>query len=266
MFAKPTIKFVSLLSLIVFISSCSSTGSSRKKYNGERTENTGQVSASSAEMINVELGVGYLKRGHEGDEEVALQKFKKAISINPKFALAHSMLANVYDRKGLFESAKKHYELSQRYNNGNPDITNNYANFLCQRGFYDRAIKMYLEVVSNPKYNTPASAYENAGICAQKAKKADLAEQYFRKAIENNSKQANSLYYLMLNYIEQQKYMKARAFLQRLEQVVRPSSEMLAAGYTIEKKLNHNELANKYLTRLKKEFPGSESLKTIMSM
>lgn len=257
------VKMIGLIFLMMLISSCASNGPSKKKHNNDRTANTAQVSASSSEMINVELGVGYLKRGHEGDDDVAVEKFKKALSINPKFALAHSMLANVYDRKGLFDSAKKHYELSQKYNNDNPDITNNYANFLCQRGYYERAIDMYLEVVNNPKYRTPASAYENAGICARKDKKPDKAEAYFRKALENNSKQANSLYYLMLNYMEQQKYMKARAFLQRLEQVVRPSSEMLAAGYTIESKLNHTELANTYLTRLKKEFPDSESLKTI---
>lgn len=263
MLVKHTLKIIYLLSLIIFISSCSSNGSTRKKHNSDRTANTAQVSTSSAEMINVELGVGYLKRGREGDDDVALTKFKKAISINPKFALAHSMLANVYDRKGLFDSAEKHYELSQKYNNNNPDITNNYANFLCQRGFYDRAIKKYLEVVVNPKYKTPASAYENAGICSQKAGKTEQAEKYFRLALEDNSKQVNSLYYLMQSYIKQKNYMKARAFLQRLEQVVSPSSEMLAAGYSIENNLNHKELANKYLKRLKKEFPHSESLKTI---
>jgi len=185
------------------------------------------------------------------------------LELNPKFALAHSMLANVYDRKGLFTSAEEHYKLSLKYNNGNPDIVNNYANFLCQRGHYDEAIEKYQQVIANPKYKTPASAHENVGICANRAKKLELSEEYFRKALEINSKQPNSLYFLMLSYIEQKKYMKARAFLQRLEQVVGPSAEVLAAGYKIEKNLKNTKLAKNYLTTLKKEFPSSESLKNI---
>ena len=253
---------ISLIFLLL-ISSCASNGTKKSSQGNFRTENTAQAAAGSAEKINLELGVGYLKRGKEGDVEIALEKFKKALLINPKYALAHSMLANVYDQLGLFDSAQKHYKLSIKHNNGSPDIINNYANFLCQRGSYDLAIEKYQEVVDNPQYKTPASAYENAGVCAHKAKNNAQAEAFFRKALSINSKQANALYYLMLMYLEQNNHMKARAFLQRLENVVKPSSEMLAAGYQIEKALHNKDLATNYLTALKREFPGSESLKNI---
>ncbi|MCF6318149.1 MAG: type IV pilus biogenesis/stability protein PilW [Proteobacteria bacterium] len=250
-----------LLTFLLWLSSCAKTGST--KSNLDRTENTQQVKKGSPEMVNVELGVGYLKRGKEGDLEVALEKFKKAISYNSKFALAHSMLANVYDKKGLFESASKHYKLSMKHNNNNPDIINNYANFLCQRGSYDLAIEKYLNVVDNPQYKTPASAYENAGVCSVRDNKIDKAEGFFRSALELNKKQPNALYQLMQINLNKKQYFKALAFLQRLEQVVQPSSEMLAAGYQIEKGLNRDDLAKKYLTKLKKNFPSSTSLKTI---
>jgi len=256
-------KLIIIIIISITVVSCASKGTTNKNNNSTRTENTDQVRSDSAEMVNVDLGVGYLKRGKDGDLEIALEKFKKAIAFNPKFGLAHSMIANVYDRKGLFDSAKKHYDLSIKYSNGSPDVINNYANFLCQRGSYERAIRYYMDVVNNPQYNTPASAYENAGVCATKAKNMTQAEGFFRKALDANDKQPNALYNLMLIHLDKQQYLKALAFLQRLEQVVQPSSEMLAAGYKIEKGLKHDTLANKYLTKLKKNFPGSKPLRTI---
>ncbi len=244
------------------LSSCAKNATTRSD-NNNRSENSQQVLKGSPEMANIDLGVGYLKRGKKGDLDIALEKFKKAVGYNPKFALAHSMLANVYDRKGLFDSAKKHYELSMKYNNNNPDIINNYANFLCQRGSYDLAVERYMQVVQNPQYKSPAYAYENAGVCSVSDNKIDKAEEFFRSALKLNQKQPNSLYQMMQINLNKKQYFKALAFLQRLEQVVKPSSEMLAAGYKIEKGLDHNDLAKIYLTKLKKNFPGSESLKTI---
>ena len=254
-------KSIILSILILLVSSCASNGGSKKTNN--RTESIKEATNNSAEKINVDLGVGYLKRGRDGDIDIAIKKFKKAIKINPTYALAHSMLATVYDRKGLFDSAEIHYKKSIKYNNGNPNIVNNYANFLCQRGSYDKAIEKYKQVIENPKYSTPASAYENAGVCAMKANEYEDAEKYFRESLTINTGSANSLYYLLTIYLKKGEYMKARAFLQRLEQVVQPSAEILAAGYQIEKGLNHTKLANNYLTKLKNRFPQSESLKQI---
>ena len=254
-------KSIILSILILLVSSCASNGGSKKTNN--RTESIKEAANNSAEKINVDLGVGYLKRGRDGDIDVAIKKFKKAIKINPTYALAHSMLATVYDRKGLFDSAEIHYKKSIKYNNGNPNIVNNYANFLCQRGLYNEAIEKYKEVIENPKYSTPASAYENAGVCAMKANNNEEAEKYFRESLKISNKSANSLYYLLTIYLKKGEYMKARAFLQRLEQVVQPSEEILAAGYQVEKGLNHTKLAKNYLTKLKNRFPRSESLKQI---
>lgn len=255
-------KLIMVFVTVISVASCASNGRTQKNKD-TRTENLQQVRKDSGEMVNVELGVGYLKRGKEGDLDIALEKFKKAIAFNPKFGLAHSMIANVYDRKGLFESAKNHYDLSIKYSNGSPDVINNYANFLCQRGSYERAIEYYMEVVKSPQYKTPASAYENAGVCATKANNISQAEGFFRKALSANDKQPNALYNLMLIHLNKEQYLKALAFLQRLEQVVQPSSEMLVAGYKIEKGLKHETRANEYLKTLKKNFPGSQSLRTI---
>lgn len=248
--------------LVLLLQACSSPANRKSDISG-RTEYVQQVQPDSPEMQNVNLGVGYLRRGKDGDLDIASEKFKKAIKYNPQFALAHSMLANVYDKKSLFDSARIHYKKSIKYNNGNPNILNNYANFLCQRGQHDLAIEKYQKVVKNPQYKTPESAYENAGVCAKKAGNTEQADDFFRQALTINNKLPNSLYYLMVINLENKKYMKARAFLQRLENVIEYSPEILLAGYKIERGLNHTDLAESYLSNLKKKYPYSDLLKEI---
>lgn len=250
-----------LVSFIVFLSSCA-TGN-KKSVDSNRSASIETVKEGSPEKVNLDLGVGYLKRGRDGDLDIAIEKFMKAIAYNPEYALAHSMIANVYDRKGLFNNAEKHYKLSIKHNNNNPDIINNYANFLCQREHYDKAINYYLKIVDNPQYELAAYAYENAGICSYKAKNIKQAEQYFRKSLSINTEQSNSLYYLMQITKENKQFMKARAFLQRLEGLYNPSADLLLAGYEIEQALGNETQAKKYLTNLKKNFPNSELLKNI---
>jgi len=249
------------LTVLAILTSCGANN--KKSIDSNRTESVAPVKQGSPEQVNLDLGVGYLKRGRDGDLEIAIEKFKKAIAYNPKYALAHSMIANVFDQKGLFNDAERHYKLSIKYNNNNPDIFNNYANFLCQRGHYEKAINYYMKIVNNPQYQLAAYAYENAGICSYKAKNSKQAEKYFRKSVSIESKQSNSLYYLMLITKENKEYMKARAFLQRLEGLYRPSPELLLAGYQIEKGLGNKREARQYLTNLQKNFPESELNKKI---
>ena len=257
-------KKLNVLILVFFgiiLGSCSTNN--KKTYDSNRTENIEPVKQGSPEQVNLDLGVGYLKRGRKGDLDIAIGKFKKAIAYSPHYALAHSMIANVYDKKGLFDDAEKHYKLSIKYNNNNPDILNNYANFLCQRGFYDKAINHYMKIVDNPQYELAGYAYENAGICSYKAKYIVQAEEYFRKSLSIDPKLTNSLYYLMIISKDNKQYMKARAFLQRIEGLFNPSPELLLAGYEIEKALGHNSQARQYLTNLQKNYPDSEILKNI---
>ncbi|MFK8011634.1 MAG: type IV pilus biogenesis/stability protein PilW [Marinicellaceae bacterium] len=234
-----------------------------KKSTSNRTQNIETVKAGSPEKVNLDLGVGYLKRGRDGDMDIAIEKLKKSLSYNPQYALAHSVIANVYDQKGLFDDAVKHYKLSIKYNNNNPDIINNYANYLCQRGSYDDAINYYLQIVNNPQYQLAAYAYENAGICSYKAMKISQAEKYFRESVQINANQTNALYYLMRISKDSKNFMNARAFLQRLEGQFNPSPELLFAGYEIENALGNTTQANTYLTDLRKKFPSSEFLNNI---
>ena len=52
----------------------------------------------------------------------------------------------------------------------NPDISNNYAIYLCQNGRTDEGVRRFLDAARNPLYRTPEAAYTNAGVCLRNAK------------------------------------------------------------------------------------------------
>ncbi len=61
--------------------------------------------------------------------EEAIFRWKKVVLSNPKSAAAHNNLAVAYEKKGLWEEAKKEYETALELSPGNSHIKANYQNF-----------------------------------------------------------------------------------------------------------------------------------------
>lgn len=59
----------------------------------------------------------------------AIFRWKKAILSNPDSAAAHNNLAVAYEQKGLWEEARKEYEIALKLSPGNDHINANYQNF-----------------------------------------------------------------------------------------------------------------------------------------
>lgn len=61
--------------------------------------------------------------------EEAIFRWKKVILSNPESAAAYNNLAVAYEKKGLWEEAKKEYETALKLSPGNSYIKANYQNF-----------------------------------------------------------------------------------------------------------------------------------------
>lgn len=59
----------------------------------------------------------------------AIFRWKKAIQFTPNSAAAHNNLAVAYEKKGLWEKAKKEYEIALKLNPNHKFIISNYENF-----------------------------------------------------------------------------------------------------------------------------------------
>ncbi len=211
------------------------------------------LSATTAAEANANLGLGYMRQGNYSE---ALVKLERALQQNPKLARAHHYIAELYNRLNEKQLADKHYARALQLDPRDAAAQNNYGAFLCAQGRYDEAEPRFLAAVRNPLYTGRAETYENAGLCASQAGDDAKAEKYLHAALELNPRLPKSLYRLAeINY-QQQRYLPARAYLQRYEAVAAPVAESLWLGFRIEKQNGNEEAAAEYARQLEHSWPA----------
>jgi len=217
-------------------------------------ENSGQVDYAEAARLNTQLGIDYAR---QGQDDLALEKLKRALDQDPRLADAHSTIAFVYARRGDDELADRHY---RRALDLTPDalVKNNYGVFLCAHQRADEAARYFREAAQDKAYRTPEVALTNAGVCARKKPDLDGAERDFRAALQINPGFADALAQMAWLTYQRKDYLRSRAFLQRYQQVGAPTPETLLIGALTEHALGDTVAARAYEQRLRKEFPESE--------
>lgn len=206
-----------------------------------------------AARLNTQLGIDYMRKGQP---DYALEKLQRAIAQDPDYAVAHSSIAFVYQTKGEFKLAERHYRTALSLDAENPAARNNFGVFLCGRGEYAEAEEYFLQAAQDKRYATPEAAYTNAGICA-KQYNAEKAQDYFRRALEANPEFADALAQMALVSFKQKDHLRTRAFLQRYEAVGKPTPEVLWLAVQNETALGDDLAVRKYQIRLRREFPDS---------
>ncbi len=219
------------------------------------TQNTKDYPAGqSPAEINVELGLHYMR---EGQKSVAMEKFQKALEQDPDLAAAHSGIAVLYESLGETAKADQHFRRAVSLNPKDSRAHNNYGAFLCSNDRWPEAEKQFLLAADNPLYDAPHMAFTNAGICAYGVKDVAKAERYWRRALELNPRYPAALLQMARLGVEQKEYLSARAYLQRLHEVVRPSAESLWLGIQTERALGDRNAEASYTLLLKNSFPQS---------
>jgi type IV pilus assembly protein PilF len=220
-----------------------------------------KVSMQQASQDNVALAIKYLQ---QGNRDVAMQKVQKAIQLDSNNADAYMAEALVYSADSDTDRADDAYHVAIRKAPDDPEIQNDYAVFLCQHGKAKESEKYFLEAAQNPHYSTPDAAYANAGVCATYVPDMAAAEQYFRRAININPNFPEPLYQLALLNYKQKKYLPARAFIERFNNVTpqqRPEALFLAVQ--IERALGDQQGAADYAKQLIKQFPNSPQVQQL---
>lgn len=242
---KAVMKVLAVLLAVGVTAACVSTSSSP----GDK------VSMQQASQYNVELGVAYMQQGRR---DLAMQKLQLALKQNPDNASAYMSLGLLYNAMGDLPRADANFQTALRKGPDDPQIENNYAVFLCQRGKPKQSEKYFLEAAQNPLYPTPEAAYTNAGVCANKIPDPVVAAQYFQKALNVNPNFPEALYQMARLSYEQKNYLGARAFIERFSSASpQPRPEVLLLGVRTERALGNNQDAANYAKQLVKLFPNS---------
>ena len=207
-----------------------------------------------ASELNVQLGVGYIKRGQL---EVAQEKLYKAIDQDPENVEAHTTMAVLMMKIGEMSEAENYYLEAIDIKEKDPVLRNSYGTYLCKVGRIDEALEEFQLAYTNPFYDTPYLAYSNAGTCLLQAGDFKNAEAYLRKALRKQPKLSGALLSMAELGVKTKKYLMARAYSQRYHALAEPSAESLWIQVQAERALGATEHYRKYAKLILSDFPDS---------
>lgn len=234
-------KLVVLL-LPLLLSACVSTSS------GQGSEKN----LNEAARTNTSLAVEYARKGNY---ELAMEKAKRALAQDDSYAPAHSTLALLYAQRGDDVEAIKHYRRAISLDSSDLFTRNNFAIFECERGRTNEALSLFESVARSKSYNAPDEALINAGVCANRANRPEKAEFYFREALALRPQNPEALLQLALIASKKKDWLKVRAFIQRRDQVAKPSAESLRLAIQAEQNLGEASTVQRLVQQLEREFP-----------
>jgi len=243
------LRFVVIFFLLAYLAGCAGMRAA------EVAEDTAKANLKDASQINVELGAGYIKRKQY---DVARGKLEKAIKQNPDNASAYKTLAYLYSILGLRDKAAKKYEQALDLKPHDADILNDYGVFLCSINKIDRALPMFKQAYSDPFYKSAYLAESNAGSCYIKQKKYKEAEVLLRRSLRVQPKLPSSLLSMADIGVKTERYLMARAYIERYLALRKPTPASLWIQLQAEKALGSKEYYMKYARQLIRDFPDSD--------
>ena len=236
-----------LLILLFFLVAACSSDPVRERKQGNPKE---------AAKMNVQMASGYIQRGQL---EVAKDKLTKAIEQDPTYIPGLTTMAVLMEMVNELDKAEDYYQDALDVDGRNPDLHNNYGQFLCKRNKFETALKHFDIAVNDPFYLTPEITYANIGFCLMQGDKPDFkkAEVNLRKAIKINPKMASALLSMGELGIKTKQYLMARAYMQRYHEVDRKTANSLWLQIQAEKALGDKKYYLALSRELLDHFPDS---------
>ncbi len=215
-----------------------------------------------AANYNADLGVRYLQKGRL---KLANEKLLKSLEQDPRSAKSNHYFALLQQRLKQNKKAGLYFAKAAQYAPKDPEIQNNYGQFLCENNQPQKGLKHFAVAINDPLYSTPEYAYTNAGICLRKINNTAKAEEYFRSALKKRPSYPPALLQMAVLYKDKRNYPKAQAFMMRYEGVGRSSPEALQACIDINSKVGLADKAGSCRTALLRLFPSSKQAEQISS-
>lgn len=219
-----------------------------------RQGSSGADDKEKVAALNTQLAIEYMK---DGDNELALKKLEKALSLAPDSPDAHNAMGLLRNRLGQHDEAETHFRAAVRSDPGNSLALNNYGQFLCQQHRLEEGQARFIEAVKNPLYRTPEIALTNAGLCALQAADTAKAEEHFRAALEKNPRLPIALLQMGQISYDRGDFVAAQRYVTRYQGIAPQSARSLALGIRIEHALGNLDQAASYELALRNRFPDS---------
>jgi type IV pilus assembly protein PilF len=208
-----------------------------------------------------QLGARYYRNGKY---ELARDRLKRALDLNPRMAVAHSTLALTYEALENARLARDHYAKAVRYAPDDPGVRNTYAVFLCRQERYEEAREQFEIAAGIPENDDAEITLTNAGVCMAQKPDYELAERFLREALEHKSSYGEALIQMAALKYKTEDFLTSRAFLQRYLATHRAMPEVLYLAVQVEKALGDEEASTEYANQLLREFPDSAQARRVL--
>jgi len=239
---------ISFVFITAFLSSCATT-------NGGQSTKQRKPNFKNAAELNVQLAVGYIQRK---EYKAAKDKLLKAIEQNSDYMPGYKTLAYLYAFLGLTKEASDTYDEAFDIAPDDSDLLNSHGAFLCSINKLDEAQKKLSAAYNDPFYESAYLAESNAGSCYIKSGDYVKAERLLRKSLRVKSNLPGSLISMAEVGAKTERYLMARAYIQRYHGVQPASAESLWIQAQAERALGADEHYMKIARRLIKNFPDSD--------
>lgn len=222
---------------------------------GDEAIDENKKTPSEQAQIRAQLAANYLQR----DElKVALDEVTKALELDPSNASANYIMALIQIR---FKDKKKVDHYFRKAIDGPdplPSAQQDYANYLCREGDYQRAQKEFDALHRNPIYSNQELVYLNEAECNMRNQRNKEAEQALRNALKINPRLVPALYHMTVLSFQSGNMLQTRAWYQRYLELGQDNARILYIAYQAEKSLGDKDTAASMAIRLKGKFPQSE--------
>jgi len=232
------------------VSTTTTTGGARPNANKD-----------DAADLNYQLGARYYRNG---SYELARERLLYAIELDPKNAVAHYTLALTYEQLDNLRLATASYEQAARIAPRDYNVQNAYAVFMCNQRQFDEARKGFDRAIKVPENDNSEITMTNAGVCMMQVPDHELAEAYFRQALDRKSNYGEALLQMSVLKLATEDYLTARAFLQRFLSTNIPTPGVLYLGVRIEEMLGDERARTDYSNRILREFPESAEARRVL--
>jgi type IV pilus assembly protein PilF len=216
-----------------------------------------------ASTYNTQLGIAYLR---QGDIPLAKEKLDRALKENPENPAVHSARAMLFDRMNDSKLADSEYQTALHLAPNDPDVSNNYAVYLCQTGRTDDGVKRFEIVARNALYRTPWVAYTNAGVCLRGAKRNDDAAKNFKQALSQRPNFSEAAYQLADLYFTDGNLTDARKQIDTYLGAFEETPDLLLLGVRVARAQNDRVATVLYSRKLRLDFPSSAQAKALADL
>ena len=220
-----------------------------------------QANKANAADLNYQLGARYYGNGQY---ELARDRLKLSLELDPKKAIAWSTLALTYEQLGIPRLAEQSYKQAISVEPKNFDVQNSYAVYLCRQNRFDDADKHFERAIRAVDNDNAEITLTNAGVCMAQRPDYSKAEAFFRQALDRRSNHPEALLQLSLLKHETGDDLNARAFLQRYLSVIDATPPVLFLGVEIEEGLGDDRARASYVNQLLRDFPNSAEARRVL--